>query len=301
MERLSERRPGGPGRAGALALLIVGLLALVTLAANGDRRIGRGQVTARPVPAAVQDSWITLLIIAYGIAIVGVLLTMFRRRHRWSDPESHWLRNYCVALVFMTLITGIGSWAITHGHLRERAQQLLAQRAQGNPGQGVRTTGGRPLRSRPAHFQWPLALAAGGLFLLGGVWVVIRRSRRSASGIDEVEGVEEELARALGSTIADLRQERDARRAVVAAYANMELILASHGLTRRGAEVPYEYLARVLRLLNVRESAARELTELFEYAKFSDHDVDPTMKERAIESLIMVKEDLQAAQELAAA
>jgi hypothetical protein len=112
--------------------------------------------------------------------------------------------------------------------------------------------------------------------------------------------VEEELAGAIGSTIDDLRGERDARRAVIAAYANMERILASHGFARGRPELPYEYLARVLQLLQVRESAVRSLTELFEYAKFSRHEIDPTMKERAIEALVTIGEDLQAPRELAA-
>jgi hypothetical protein len=251
-------------------------------------------LAARPVPAGLQDSWMTLLIIAYGIAIVGVLVMMFRQRHRWQDPESHWLRNYCVVLLFMTLITGIGSWAITHGHLRERTQKLFTQQAQQHPGGFTSPAGrGRPVPARPAHFQWPLALAVGGFLVLGGAWILIGRSRGSGVGTTEPEGIEEELARAIGSTIDDLRGERDARRAVIAAYANMERILASHGLARGRSEVPYEYLARVLQLLRVRESAVRSLTELFEYAKFSEHEIDHAMKERAIESLLTVREDLQ--------
>jgi hypothetical protein len=299
VEGQREKSPGGPVWAGALAILIVGLLVLVTLAASGGRTAGHGRVAARAVPAGVQDSWITLLIIAYGLVIVGVLVTMFRLRDRWQNPGSHWLRNCCAVLVVMTVITGIGSWAITHGHFRERSQPLLAQRQQGQ-GQGLRSTAARPAPARPAHFQWPLALAVGGFLLLAGVWVVIRRSGRSTPGILETEGVEEELARAIGSTIDDLIGERDARRAVIAAYANMEQVLASHGLARRRAEVPHEYLERVLTRLQVRESAIRSLTELFEYAKFSPHEIDTTMKEHAIESLVTVKEDLQATRELAA-
>jgi hypothetical protein len=42
------------------------------------------------------------------------------------------------------------------------------------------------------------------------------------------------------------------------------------------------------------------LTELFEYAKFSHHQIDASMKDRAIESLVAVKEDLQVRRELAA-
>jgi hypothetical protein len=120
------------------------------------------------------------------------------------------------------------------------------------------------------------------------------------TGTTDPESVEEDLARAIGSTIDDLRGERDARQAVIAAYANMERILASHGVARGSAEVPYEYLARVLQMLQVRESAVRSLTEFFEYAKFSEHEIDHAMKERAIESLVTVSDDLQLTRELAA-
>jgi hypothetical protein len=157
----------------------------------------------------------------------------------------------------------------------------------------------KPLPARHAHFQWPLALGLGALVLLGGVWVVVRRDRGPEPATPE-GSVEEELARAIGSTIDDLRGERDARRAVIAAYANMERILGSHGLARGRAEVPFEYLARVLRVLQVSETSIRSLTELFEYAKFSPHEIDETMKEQAIESLVAVKEDLQLRQDLAA-
>jgi hypothetical protein len=296
VERQHENSPVGPLRASALALLILGFLVLVTLAASGGRPALHGHLTARPVPNTLQDSWVTLLTITYAVVIVGVLLTLFRRRRGWQDPGSHWLRNYCIILVFMALFTGIGYFVITHGHFRERLQKQQAQQGQ------TRTRRPLPFKALPArhaHFQWPLAFGLGALVLLGGVWVVVRRERRPeppAAG----ESVEEELARAIGSTIDELRRERDARRAVIAAYANMERILASHGLARSRAEVPYEYLARVLRVLHVSESSVRQLTELFEYAKFSPHEIDKTMKEHAIESLVAVQEELQERQEVAA-
>lgn len=53
-------------------------------------------------------------------------------------------------------------------------------------------------------------------------------------------------------------------------------------------------------MLRVRDSAVRSLTELFEYAKFSKHEINHAMKERAIESLVMVRDDLQVTRELAA-
>jgi hypothetical protein len=296
VERQSEKSPVGPLRASALALLIFGLLVLVTLAASGGRPTLHGHLAARPVPNTLQDSWVTLVTITYAVVIVGVLLTLFRRRRGWQDPDSHWLRNYCIILVIMALFTGIGYLVITHGHFRERLQKQQAQQGQ------TRTPGLLPLKPLPArhaHFQWPLALGLGALVLLGGVWVVVRRDRGPEAATPE-GSVEEELARAIGSTIDDLRRERDARRAVIAAYANMERILGSHGLARRRAEVPFEYLARVLRVLQVSETSIRSLTELFEYAKFSPHEIDETMKEQAIESLVTVKQDLELKQELAA-
>ncbi len=296
MERQSEQSPGGPLRAGALALLILGFLVLVALAASGGRPTLHGHLAARPVPNTLQDSWVTLLTITYAVVIVGVLLTVFRRRRGWQDPGSHWLRNYCVILVFMALFTGIGYLVITHGHFRERLQKQQAQQGQAHI---RRPLPFKALPARHAHFQWPLALGLGALVLLGGVWVVVRRGRPSEQGIPE-ESVEDELARAIGSTIDDLRKERDARRAVIAAYANMERILDSHGLARGRAEVPYEYLVRVLRVLQVSESSVRSLTELFEYAKFSPHEIDQAMKEQAIESLVAVQEELRVTQELAA-
>jgi hypothetical protein len=295
VEPQSEKSPGGPLEAAALALLILGFLVLVALAASGGRPTLHGHLAARPVPNTLQDSWVTLLTITYAVVIVGVLLTVFRRRRGWQDPGSHWLRNYCIILVFMALFTGIGYLVITHGHFRERLQK---QQAQGQT-HVRRPLPLKALPARRAHFQWPLVLGLGALVLLGGVWVVIRRNRRPEQAIPE-ESVEEELARAIGSTIDDLRSERDARLAVVAAYANMERILASHGFPRDRAEVPYEYLARVLRVLQVRESPVRSLTELFEYARFSPHEIDQAMKDQAIESLVAVKEDLELRQELAA-
>src|SRR5207253_258615 len=109
-----------------------------------------------------------------------------------------------------------------------------------------------------------------------------------------VEGdVKRELTAALSDAIEDLRHEPDARRAVIAAYARMEGVLARRGHRRDPAETPFEYMSRILLSLRVRGGAVRELTELFERAKFSTHEIDDTMKERAISSLLSVREDLR--------
>jgi hypothetical protein len=86
---------------------------------------------------------------------------------------------------------------------------------------------------------------------------------------------------------------------VIAAYARLERVLASHKLPRRPAEAPLEYLERMLAEVSVSAPAARALTQLFERAKFSQHAVGPEMKEQAITALERVRDDLLAARALA--
>ena len=102
------------------------------------------------------------------------------------------------------------------------------------------------------------------------------------------------LGAALDESIDDLRRERDARRAVIAAYARMERVLAASGLPRRAAEAPLEYLTRVLRdLLRASAESVSRLTALFERAKFSTHEIGSDSKEEAIEALVAVREELR--------
>jgi hypothetical protein len=133
-------------------------------------------------------------------------------------------------------------------------------------------------------------LAAGGG--LGALVVAERRRRRR---LPRTPLVREDLALALDETLDDLRQERDPRRAVIAAYARMERVLASHGIPRRRFEAPNEYLARVLADLTRRSRAAERLTSLFERARFSPHEIPASMKDDAIAAVEALQAELAAA------
>ena len=112
----------------------------------------------------------------------------------------------------------------------------------------------------------------------------VLRRRRVAAG-----GTAEAVARILDETLDDLHDERDPRRAVIAAYARMERALAVHGLARRQPEAPLEYLERGSRSCTRARRRRRWLTRLFERASFSNHPVEPGMKEEAIEALEVVR------------
>ena len=285
-------------KAGGLVAGVLGLLVVVALGARGTHPSTSGEVATRAVPDTVQDSFVTLLAIVYAVAIVAVIVGFFAYRTKFHDPESSWLKNYLLVLVLMSVMTAVGYFFITHTNLRkksDRAQAALTGTSTNGSGRGRV----QPLPAREAHFQWPVVFAVGGLVLLGGAWMYVQR-RRSFVPREGDGTLEDEMLAAIETTIDDLRRERDARKAVIAAYAQMERTLTSHGLSRHRAEAPLEYLARVLRELHVRETAVGTLTRLFEYAKFSSHEIDAAMKDEAIEALLAVREDLRREETLAA-
>jgi hypothetical protein len=105
----------------------------------------------------------------------------------------------------------------------------------------------------------------------------------------------------LDESLDDLRREPDLRRAIIAAYARMERALAAGGLPRRPSEAPFEYVERALRELDASAEAARRLTGLFEWAKFSQHEPEPTMRDEAIDALVAIRDELRAPAAAAAA
>jgi hypothetical protein len=275
------------------------LLAIVAMAARGTHPGTNGHVTSHPVPNTVQDYFVTLLALVYVVAIVAIVIGFFKYKDRWSDPNSHWLKNFVIELILIAIAGWFAYWLMTHTNLREQAKKVQqAQARQGN-GQQQRPRHLPATPARAAHFEWPLVAGIGGLVLIGGVWMYVR-SRRRLPPLFEERGLEADMVTAIESTIDDLRSEKDARRAVIASYAVMERTLARHGLARHRSEAPLEYLASILRGLHVRESAVVSLTRLFEFAKFSGHEVDAAMKEEAIEALIAIRDDLQRAEARAA-
>jgi hypothetical protein len=159
----------------------------------------------------------------------------------------------------------------------------------------VTTTGIEPVAE--PDFAWvPVLVTFTLLAVAVAGWWWSDRWRRRARGELREPFLARAIATALDESLDDLRAERDPRRAVIAAYARLELVLARHGLPRRSSEAPLEYLVRMLADVAVTPVAARRLTALFERAKFSQHEVGVEMKEEAIEALETVRDDLRAAE-----
>lgn len=268
-----------------------GLLALLVLAAVGSRQEGwgGGGGTPRAVPAVIIDSAYTLVAL---VLLAGVVALVLRLR-RSLPPFKARQKSYWLTAVFFFVLSVFFAIVLVNADVFSRLPELLANATQGpaqpNPAVSPTAPDGSP--PREPRFQWWLAALSASAALAAYLW---RRRRRHAAPSKRRE-LAERLEAVLAETLEDLRSERDARRAVIRAYARMEAVFAAHGLPREPHETPLEYLARLLRDLRVRASAAHALTELFERAKFSQHEIDLAMKEEAIAALETVRDDLKAA------
>jgi hypothetical protein len=272
------------------AIVTLGLLSLLGLAAVGSRSEGwRGGDRREISPFAVDLAYTLAILI--GIALLAIIvLTIRGAKGQMKLERPSGLRQIILLMGVLVFLGAYGIARFEFGPNRDEENDAVL-----GPPPNEEPTGEarRPQTPRDPEFQWWLAmLAAGGATAAVFVW---RRARPRRPLVVAAPDVAEQLSEVLSETLDDLALERDPRRAVIRAYARMEHVLAHHGLPRAPHEAPLEYLARVLRGLNVRAEAAHALTELFERAKFSQHEIDLAMKEEAIAALVCVRDDLEAA------
>jgi Domain of unknown function (DUF4129) len=278
---------GFPFRPALLAAAVVFLLAVVAAASRSEESSLPGDAHRRSLPDAFWDYLVTFAVIGALLVLVLVMTMKIPLPRRQSSSLGLAQVLGTIAVVGLVVIAA------------QRAN--LPDLRPGDEGLADTEVTARPSEAKPAdqlerdrgiELQWPLVFAAGVLTLLGAGAYYLRRGveRRRLS----MTGPAAALSLALDESVEDLRAERDARRAVIAAYARMERALERQGLGRRAHEAPLEYLARVLRELHVRSSSVLALTELFERAKFSRHEIDAEMKDEAIGALVAVRDDLRA-------
>lgn len=289
---MGERAERGV-RAAAVVAGLLALLALVGLASGSGRPQSAGTTDVGAV-AEIRDVILSVGVTLYALALVAIVVAVWRYRTRGDRlPERNGVRQLIVFLI----LVGVAVWFFRYqAQLKPPADERVF-------GPGVVEAQRPPAPERkpkeipPAEFRWDVAIAvaAAAAATAAGIGLVIARRRRAADGRSPQDEAAAELAALVEGTLADLRRETDPRRAVIAAYAQMERVLARHGLPRRPAEAPFEYLGRMLRELRVRASSALALTELFERARFSPHVIDAAMRDEAVEALLAVRDDLRTA------
>ena len=275
------------------ALVVVVLVALVAIASTGSTP-GGSNATRSP-SETLYDTFFTLGLVA--VVAGGILLgygLMQRRAIAHEVATGKYRRTSLLAwLAFVAVFTAFTSWRMTEWEFTAEPPEEGDLVFTGDS--VVPTLPDTAETSYEPSVAWiPIGVVMG--LVAAGViaWVV---SERRARGTSADRTLAEELALVLDDTLDDLRAEADPRRAVIAAYARLEAVLAANGVPRLASETPDEYLPRVLRTLETDPAAVTRLTALYTRAKFSQHEVDATMKDEAIEALEHVRDALRRAPE----
>ncbi len=291
---VGEQRPsssghGTPGHSSRgrllwLVLAVVGLLALVSVGSLRQAP-GAGAGTRHFPSALVQTlGLLAAIAVVLGAVVFASTLLPGERVRRRRNPV--FMPSMLLGFVLLLAVLRRLGWL-------EKLQfpSLRPQTSRTSLPTPTTPPSGRLPGSGPA---WVPFVVVGALALALAVVMVVRgerarRRRAAVSGLGQ-------LAELLGDTLADLEDETDPRRAVIAAWVRMERGLAAAGLPRHVAEAPLEYVARVLERANVQPASVRRLADLFERAKFSQHTVDEGMRAEAIEAVATIRRELEAEQ-----
>jgi len=277
---------------------VIAAIVLVAVASRGSTSLGDNS-TRKPTDALTDIVFAVYLVALVGGAVMFVYLLVLQRRVKVQSGKAkrksllEMLGTMLVLLVVGALMARrLSTWKRPAPPEPEEA----IGRAQSIP---IDTATQPPAGSFESEVSWGPVLITLGLILLavGAYWYAGRARKLARGELDT--GLAAAVAQAVDESLDDLRAEPDPRRAVIAAYARLERVLAAHGLPRKPAEAPLEYLGRMLAELSVSDRAARALTDLFERAKFSQHAVGAEMKDQAIDALETVRDDLLAANALA--
>ena len=276
-----------------LALLVTALLAVVAIVAGG-RPLGRDARQGAGLPATFWDLVFTTAVIVGLLLMVAALAAFFffrrdkgtevvGRRTRWRE-----LRG----IVLLILVAGLIVWRhhdLQRLHLRQPTTTSSPSRTSGH-GHNVTPP------TQHVHFRWEELVVVLAVLLVLGAAAWVTRARLAPGAMRRRRAAPETLVSALDESLDDLRTDPDLRRAIIAAYARMERALAAAGIPRHPAEAPLEYVERALLGLDASAADVRRLTDLFEWARFSHHEPDPSMRDEALEALVAVRDELRASE-----
>jgi hypothetical protein len=275
-----------------LALAITVLLAVVAITAGGRPLGSTGGGGHGGLPGSFWDYlYTTIVILVVPLFVCGLFAVMFiRRRH--SKPRSFWQSMWRVLVAYVILIAfELIVLPRLHFHLHDTSEQGGSP-----PPPGLSNLRASGHRTRSPAFQWRELVIVLSLLFVFAVAAIVALRRRHPDEETGFDTAPETLAAALDESLDDLRADPDLRRAIIAAYSRMERALAAAGIPRHPAEAPLEYVERALLTLDTSASAVRELTDLFEWARFSHHEPEPSMRDEAVDALVAVRDELRASE-----
>jgi hypothetical protein len=135
-----------------------------------------------------------------------------------------------------------------------------------------------------------LTLALIGFAVVGWLYLAILPERtRGATAVPAPAA----LHKVVEDSLDDLRHLADARLAIIRCYDRFERVLAGAHVHRSPWQTVMEFMRTALQHAWLPRDSVRELTQLFEIARFSRHEVGPQHRERAWQALMAVKAALE--------
>jgi Domain of unknown function (DUF4129) len=286
--------PPAPNRSARLAIVGGALFALLVVVSFATRS-GFGGRSANAAPSLGFLNWLFSILLMLVVVLVAAAFYVyfFLARNPQARARKSFGSRIAQGLAFLALLLLVATAIV---YVRRHSAGFRFRLG------GLGAAGDKPGHhavagsSHSVSFEWPVLLVFAALLLVAGY--LVRRRRAALAGrplAADDASLAAVVAESIGDAIEDLEAEPDARRAVIAAYARMEGVLARHGLRRTPSETPLEYLRRVLLGLTARGDAVQALTGLFEEARFSGHAIDAGMKRDAIGALRTIRDDLQGA------
>ena len=271
-------------------IALTALLAVVALASHAHRPGGGTGGGSAQTPKLLFEYGATVMFILMPFGILTVLwVASFGRRQKLLEGGS-------VGSQFRTIFT-FALVAIPIAFLIRHFVTIHANPKQTGAGGSGLGNGNAKLQSDHAatgQFHWVVALIVGlALFILvASLAAAVVWKRMHGDDWEREAALSAALDEVLADTLDDLRAERDPRRAVIRAFARMEKTFAAHNVEREPSETPREYVERALDRLGVSSASVRQLTNLYERAKFSRLEIDETMKADAIDALAGLRAEL---------
>jgi hypothetical protein len=273
-----------------LALAVTALLAVVAIAAHG-RPLGSTGGHGGALPLSFWDYvYTTGVILFVPLFLAGLFAAAFIRRRKGKRRNT--LGGVLGSVILWSLCVALYILAVRHLKLHRLPQSPESGLLKG----GQHGAHQHTAVSHSLQFRWSELFILLGFLVLAAVVIAARVYRQSAETKTSSEAAPEALAAALDESLDDLRTDPDLRRAIIAAYARMETALAAAGVPRHPSEAPLEYVERTLLSLDTSAEAVRKLTDLFEWARFSQHEPEPSMRDDAVEALVAVRDELRASE-----
>ena len=165
----------------------------------------------------------------------------------------------------------------------------------GSTGSGGASTSG-PI---PVSTAFPIAVVIFSIAVIA-VYVFALSSRIFPALIDAVHRGEPtrerrrlEAASAVRRTLIDLEAGTDFRTAVMACYQRMCSLIAARGVARQEALTAREIEGLALAELGLSQGSVDDLTNLFEEARYSMHEIGAMQRDRAMDCLTAIRRELE--------